>query len=386
MLQEIALRIQAYHLAASPETGVDGHHPLLSHRSGQKELAEVLSEYADGFDIGLLLGLADDFSADGRLHEALEAVVDGVADFKTGLAGGVAVRLTPVVVELVAALFGIGIQAHVQSAFALCAKYCQKGMGRDFADRLGEGEITAVLGSLGVFLAFFRHLRDYPAGAENLPQGFTERGGFAHPFGNDVTGSLKGFFFACHLAFNVLAHLCSGVFSADDVFCKRLQPFCLRHRRARFPLGPIRKVQVLEFCAYKAVFNLLLKLFGEFPCFFYGAKDGSLALFHLVVHLCEMLDFLDIHVVQAAGALFAVAAYERHRAAVLKQFFAVFHLPRLHMQLCGYVLDIDFFHAFLNFRNLRPITPQKASPKIPPLILDVPFCLFTNTMGTSFTV
>ena len=50
------------------EPGVDGHHALLSHRRCQQELAQVFAEDLDGFDIGLFLGLAQDFTGDGRVQ------------------------------------------------------------------------------------------------------------------------------------------------------------------------------------------------------------------------------------------------------------------------------------------------------------------------------
>ena len=42
-----------------------------------------------------------------------------------------------------------------------------------------------------------------------------------------------------------------------------------------------------------------------------------------------------------------------------------------------------FYCTGLNFLHLSFMTPQKASPKIPPLILDVPAFLFTKMIGTS---
>ena len=57
MAQQIALLVQAHHLAARAEAGVNGHHALLPHRRGQQQLPQVLPKHLDALNIGLLLGL-----------------------------------------------------------------------------------------------------------------------------------------------------------------------------------------------------------------------------------------------------------------------------------------------------------------------------------------
>ena len=51
------------------------------------------------------------------------------------------------------------------------------------------------------------------------------------------------------------------------------------------------------------------------------------------------------------------------------------------------VLKKDHYCPFRwNFLNLSLMTPQKASPKIPLLIFEVPSLRFTNMIGTSVTL
>ena len=61
MMQKISLSIKAYDLAPCPETRVDCEGALLPYRCSEQELTEILPEDSDRLDIGLLLGLFENF-------------------------------------------------------------------------------------------------------------------------------------------------------------------------------------------------------------------------------------------------------------------------------------------------------------------------------------
>ena len=57
-----------------------------------------------------------------------------------------------------------------------------------------------------------------------------------------------------------------------------------------------------------------------------------------------MADIRDLLVIQTAGTFLPVTADERYRAALLKKRRTVLHLPVLHTEETGYIIDIDLFH------------------------------------------
>ena len=342
MREEVALGIQTDDLAARAEARVDGHRALLSHGRGQEELPQVFPEDVDAFDIGLFLGLADDFSGDGGVQEALPGVVHGFADLEARLAGRVALRLAVVVVEFIAALFSVGVDVHFQEAFFLGAEHGQQVVCGYFADGLAEAEVVAVLGGLGVFGAGLGGLGFHAAGAVDTAQRLAVGGGFADALGDDVAGALEGFLDARHLPFHVLAGFVfrAGGLASPEEIGQRLQASCDSHRRARLALGAERQVQVLELGAAGAVFDLLLQGRGELFLLLDGLEDGCLALFHLFEDLGPVLDLGHVDVVQAAGALLAVAADEGNGAAVGEELGAVLHLPGLDAQQLCYIFNV----------------------------------------------
>ena len=57
-----------------------------------------------------------------------------------------------------------------------------------------------------------------------------------------------------------------------------------------------------------------------------------------------MADVRDLLIIQAAGTFFSITADERYRAALLEKRRTVLHLPVLHAEKTGYIIDIDLFH------------------------------------------
>ena len=95
-----------------------------------------------------------------------------------------------------------------------------------------------------------------------------------------------------------------------------------------------------------------------------------------------MLDFRHGGVVHTAGLLLAVAADKRNGVAVGKHEGAILNLPGLQTEVGSYLLNIEFFH-FPNLRKRSLMTPQKASPKMPPDIFEVPSLRLMKITGTS---
>ena len=196
VMQQISFGIQAYDLAACSETGVYRKSALLPHRCGEKELAEVVSEYAYGLDIGLLLCLTYDFAADGRLQQSPEGILNGHLNLLCSGFGRVTVLLTEFVINFLAALFLITVQPYGQHPFITGAEYGQKTVRSDMGKRFGIIGIAAIFVSLvcGGVAGF---AGDYPACAENLPHSLPDGRSLGNAFCNYVTGTGKGSFGVC---------------------------------------------------------------------------------------------------------------------------------------------------------------------------------------------
>lgn len=78
----------------------------------------------------------------------------------------------------------------------------------------------------------------------------------------------------------------------------------------------------------------------------------------------------------------ATVPYSRNPLSINGKGSLLVEAPVTIVALVSKILAICY--PFLwNFLNFRRMTPQNASPKIPPLILDVPSLRFTNMIGTS---
>ena len=387
MIEEIALLVQAGDLAAVAEARVDGHRALLPHGGGQQQLAEVLPEDLDALAVGLLLGLAQHLAADRRLQQALEGVGHGFLDLLGRGAGRVAVFLAVVVVDLGVALVGVGLDADVQESFVLRAQDGEQVVRGDAVERHLEIEIAAVFGRLGAVAAGLGDPGRHAPAAEDPAQVLADDRGLAEALRDDVARAGQR---RVHVR-DLVAHELAGVrfrvarLAVPEQVGERLQAELAGGRGAGAPLGPPGEVEVLQLRGGDAVFNPFAQLVGQRARLGNRPEDGLLALLHLGEDVHPVADLRHVGVVHAAGLLLAVAADEGDGVAVREQVGAVLHLPVLQAQQAGDVPDIDLFHDCLGWslRKRRASTPQNASPKMPPDILDVPSLRLTKMTGTS---
>ena len=167
VVKEVALFVEADHLAAGPEARVNSKDAFLTDRRCEKELAEVLSEYADGLKVGLFLSLLYDLIRDGRFEKTLEGVVEGLVDLLGKGRTRVAAFLTEVVILLLAASFRIGVNLHIYEALFFRTKDGKKTMRGDALKRFGIVEKAPVFQSFltGSLLCSLGH---DASGPENL--------------------------------------------------------------------------------------------------------------------------------------------------------------------------------------------------------------------------
>ena len=80
MVEEFAGAVEHDGLATGAEAGVDGEQAFFAERGGQQQLAQIVSEDADGCDVGTLFGEQTGLGFHGGHQQALAAVFHGLGD------------------------------------------------------------------------------------------------------------------------------------------------------------------------------------------------------------------------------------------------------------------------------------------------------------------
>ena len=394
VVEEPSLFVQARYLAAVPESGVYGHRALLAHRGLQQQLAEVLAEHLDGFGIRLRLGFTYHFGGDGGLEQALERVCHGLLDLLGKGASGVALGLTEVVIHLVAAFFGIGVQPDGKETFLLRAEDGEQVMRRHPVQRHLEVEIIAVFGGVGIAFGGLGGLGLQAADLEDGPEVAPYGLGLAEPFCDDIAGAGEGLrgVFSARLAsqgrgaLDIGPGACEGIPGPEfpHQVCQRFKPKFAGGRGPGAALGLPRQVDVFQFHRIHTILYPGPQAFIQCAGLFYRLEYGGLARFHLGIDIHPMLDFGHCRIVHTASLFLAVTADEGDGVPLGKHIRTVFHLPHFCADGGGDGFQVYLFHfEALNLRKRSLSTPQKASPKMPPDIFDVPSLRLTKITGTS---
>ena len=189
VVEQIALRIQTYHLAARTETRVDAHHALLSQWGREQQLTHVAHKHIDGFLVGLLLAQRGKLRLYRGFQESLVAIFYrfGHQLLAFALSTNIA-ALQPVDAVLV-----VGRDAYAQDALLFAASHGQQPMARTTAQGLGELEVVAILGCfVGVALGFDHCRRDDGLASERLPDPVAALLLFAHRLSDDILRPFQG--------------------------------------------------------------------------------------------------------------------------------------------------------------------------------------------------
>ena len=386
VVQQLAVLVEDGDLAAVAEARVDRHGAFLPDGRAQKQLAEVLSEHFDRLDIGLLLGFFQHAVGDRRVEKPLECIFAGRAYLGRKGGGGSSVFAAEGVVDIVGAALGIGVDPYAEEAFVLGPQHRQQVVGRNTLQRHREIEIAAVFVGFGIVFCGFGHARDDPAAAVDGAEFFAYGGGFAKALCDDVAGSGESVLDASYLVadeFGGAGGRVRGAYIPHRIG-KRLKAELFGDGRPGPALGTVGEVDVFEFGGGDAFLDRTAKFVGERAGCLDGSDHGLLALFHLGEHVGPVLHFSYLGVVHPAGFFLAVAADEGDGVSILKHHDAVFDLPVLQGAVLRNEVYVVFFHQ--NFLNLRAMTPQNASPKIPPDIFELPALRLTKMTGTSATL
>jgi hypothetical protein len=140
-------------------------------------------------------------------------------------------------------------------------------------------------------------------------------GVFVHDFGHDVAGTGQGGVGVGHLGADELArfaHRIAGAGLGQDAQGQGLEAALAGHGGAGAALGLVGQVEVFQVGQGGAGFDLGLERRGQLALSLDGGEHGGAAGFELLKSLIFFLNLADLHLIEAARALFAVAGDEGH--------------------------------------------------------------------------
>ena len=320
VVEQVALGVEADHLTAGAEAGVDAHDALLAQGCRQQQLAQVLGEDANGLVVGLLLAEVGKLGLDGGFEQALVTVLDSLGHESS--AGCVTIDI--MAAEALHALVVVnGVDAQAQDALGLAAAHGQQAVAGAALQGLVPVEIVAVLLGLVRVLLGLDHLRgDDGRAAEGATHLLARAFVLADHLGNDVLSPTEsGFGRGDGIATNKTLSGSLGVALTllEQDLGQRLQALLAGHLGTGAALGAERQVDVLQLGGIPRLVDALLQLGRQLVLLADGLQDGLLAAGQLA-QLVELLaDGGYLHFVEAAGALLAVAGNEGNGAPLLEQ-------------------------------------------------------------------
>ena len=166
-------------------------------------------------------------------------------------------------------------------------------------------------------------------------------------FGNDVACTCQRLVGVLHAFRLVDVGLCQLLHVAlillHQRVGQRLQSFFHGHAGAGFAFGLVGQVEVLQFGQRGGVSYLLLQLGRQLALFADTLQYGFTAFVELFQLQQHVADGGNLHLVEVAGHLLAVAGDERYGGTLFQQFDGVLHLTYSHVDLMGY--DIGVVHC-----------------------------------------
>ena len=312
VVEQVALGVEAGDLASVGKSGVDGHHALLSQRGGEEQLAQVLGEDMDGLFVGLFLAQRRKLILNTRVYEPSEGVLHGLAH--EALTGAVASDKLSAQAVLHGFFVGDG-DADAQHARLLAAAHGQQSVGG--VEVVGK---LLCLVRLGHFLDDLR--ADHGLAAVGRTHGVARLLVFAHSLGDDVLGASQCCLHVGHVALDEALCRLSGVGLAlqQEDRGQRFQSLLPRHLRPGAPPWLEGQVDVLQLRGVPAVADAPLQFGRELLLLGDGLEDRRLALLQLLELRVEFADACDLHLVEVARPLLAVACDEGDGAALVEQF------------------------------------------------------------------
>ena len=210
-------------------------------------------------------------------------------------------------------------------------------------DGLLEACIGVKLRRLVQHVLVFRHPHDTSL-VEGVPGCLAKVGVFGDLFGEDVAGSSQrsgdvgNILVGLHERGGCLFHVPAEGLAANQR-SQRLEPPLFGQRCSRATLRFVRQIQVFQDSFGLDLPEVPEQLGAELALFFDLRDDRSAPLLELRKIGLALRDAADLHLIQPAGGLLAVAGNERNRGAVGGQLDHAAHCRHVQIELFGDLRD-----------------------------------------------
>ena len=181
--------------------------------------------------------------------------------------------------------------------------------------------VAELLGLVGVLFGLHHLRRDDCLAAEGAAHRLTVALVLAHLFGNDVLRTLQGRLYVLDVALDEPLSSPLGVALAlhQQQLGQRFESLLAGHLGTCAALRAVGQVDVLERGGLPCLADSLLELGRQLLLVADGLQDGFLALLNLLQTLILVADGPDLHFIESARALLAVAGNEGNGAALVEQ-------------------------------------------------------------------
>ena len=321
MRQQLAGFIDHGDLAAGAQAGIDAQHRDGPGGGRQQQVVKIVAEDLDSLGVRAALQLQANLPLDGRIQKPLPGVVDG--QFK--LVRPVALQAQNMALDDGDGPLRFDFDEEVENVLAFAAPNGQHAMRGNRLYRLRvlvvHLELFLLVDRVGDLAAYYDAFIEHKS-AERLAQ----IGVFADPLGNNVPRAFESLVYRGHAQLRIDKAGCEylqrlgGILLRPEIRGQRLQALFAGDGGLGAALGLVRKVQVFELALVQSGFDARLELVGELALFGDGGQDGF-APVHNVAEVGEvLLDGENLHFIQVAGGLLAIACDKRHSSTVVEQF------------------------------------------------------------------
>ena len=238
-------------------------------------------------------------------------------------------------------LVAIRVDAHAQDVLALAAVDRQDAVRRDDAARLLELRVVAVLGPLALGDRLDARGDELGGVPQERPRRPAHLRLLTHQLGEDIFDAGGHVVHVVELlpridhAGQELRQRLDGGVAAPDRQGQRFEALLLGLRRQRLLLGLERQVQVVEPLRLLGVHHRFDEVVGQLALVGDAAQDRLLLGGDFAQELDAALHPANLRLVEAAGALLAVAGDERHGVLVVEQLHHRLDLGLAELQVLG---------------------------------------------------
>ena len=267
-----------------------------------------------------MLQLQANLALNRSIQQPLPRVIDGQLELRRPIA----FLAQDVTVNDCRGPFRRDFDEEVEHVFVFAAADGQHAMRGNRLHRLGvlvvHLEFFLLIDRVGDFFADHHALVE-----EHLAQRLAQVGVFADPLGDNVARAFQRLVRRGHAQLRIhegggkSLQWQIGFFLCPQVRGQRFQTLFARDGGLGAPLGLVGQIEVFQLALVERGLDARLQLIGQLALFGDGGQNGLAPVGQLAEVGQIFLNCENLHLVQIAGGLLAVARDERHRAATVEQ-------------------------------------------------------------------